>query len=75
MTAYDGHTDCAIPLLEFGAPLLARNKFGDTIFHLAIRHGHLDYIRRILEFVEAKKDILMNDPALQKHDAFDIEND
>jgi len=45
LTAYDGHTECAITLLDSGAPLLFKNKYGDTVFHIAIRHGHLDYVR------------------------------
>ena len=45
LTAYDGHTECAITLLESGAPLLLKNKYGDTVFHIAIRHGHLDYVK------------------------------
>ena len=35
-----------------GADLLGVNKLGDTVLHLAIRHGKLDYVRKVLEFIQ-----------------------
>ena len=39
LAAYGGHFSVAEALLQAGAPLLEKNKFGDTFFHIAIRHG------------------------------------
>lgn len=50
LAAYDGHLKVATALLEAQAPLLAKNKFGDTVFHIAIRHGRTGFLMKLLEF-------------------------
>lgn len=46
------------------------------MFHIAIRHGHADYIRRIIEFVNNNPDVFMNEQAMQeKRNCLDIESD
>jgi len=39
LVAYGGGYSTAEALLECGVSLLAKNKYGDTFFHIAIRHG------------------------------------
>ena len=41
LAGYDGHYEVPQILLEAQAPLLVKNKFGDTVFHIAIRHNRV----------------------------------
>ena len=76
LAAYGGHYSVAESLLSAGAPLLDKNRFGDTFFHIAIRHGREQFMKDILKYIEDKIDQYFPSKEVKKKTAiFDIEND
>ena len=67
LAAYDGHHQVIIALLKNGAQLFAKNKFGDTFFHIAIRHGQEDCMKEVLNYIDSNM-------TLEGEYPFDIEN-
>ena len=52
---------------------MGKNKFGDTFFHIAIRHGQLDFMRQVVQYIEKNIEILFDDKAARRC-PFDVEN-
>lgn len=48
LAAYGGHFPIVEAILDAGGTLMAKNRFGDTFLHIAIRHGQLEFIKQIV---------------------------
>ena len=73
LSAYGGHSEVAKILINCGASVLTQNKFGDTVFHIAIRHGQVDFMKQILEYIEEHKDTIFIEEDSKKN-LYDTEN-
>ena len=38
--------------------LFNKNTFGDSFFHIAIRHGNINVLKRVLQYMDTKKDFI-----------------
>ena len=57
MVAYCGNIELLNFLLDQGANLLARNKFGDTPLHIAIRNNQKAFAERVIQYAATLKDL------------------
>ncbi len=60
MAAFRGHTEVVNLLLEKGANIEAKNKFGYTALHLAAYFGELEVATALIEKEENKKEVNQN---------------
>jgi ankyrin repeat protein len=61
LTAYEGHFETAEVLLRSGSPLLAVNKFNDTVLHIAIRHSRTTFLKKIIGLVKEHPELAFSD--------------
>lgn len=52
---------------------MGKNKFGDTFFHIAIRHGQLGFVRQVVQYIEKNIEVLFDDKTARRF-PFDTEN-
>ena len=48
MSAYSGNFDVLRYLVEKGAKLIAQNRAGDSLLHISIRLGHVDFSKKVI---------------------------
>ena len=73
LAAYGGHINIVQMLLEFGAPLMATNRFQDTFMHIAIRHNQKSFMFEMLPYIENNSEqIFVDMPSGNMY--YDVEN-
>jgi ankyrin repeat protein len=50
---------------------MGKNKFGDTFFHIAIRHGQLEFVKQVVQYIEKNIEVLFDDKTARRF-PFDI---
>ena len=58
LAAYEGHFYTCQALLEAGAVVSAKNRFGDTFLHIAARHDHTDFVVDIIDYFKRKPNVV-----------------
>ena len=74
LAAYGGHYEICESLLNSGAHFLSANLYGDTFLHIAIRHDHNEFVKRILEYFGNNIENCLNGEEAQQSHVLDIEN-
>mmetsp|Transcript_7764 Transcript_7764/g.12028 ORF Transcript_7764/g.12028 Transcript_7764/m.12028 type:complete len:308 (-) Transcript_7764:740-1663(-) len=73
LAAYQGKFEVAKVLIEAGAPVFAKNRLNDTVFHIAIRHGQTRFVKDLLKFLSENPMYTASEKQARKH-IFDMEN-
>ena len=55
LVAYNGNVEILQILLQHGAQILAKNRFGDTCLHIAIRNKQTEFTRWIITYLVQNK--------------------
>jgi len=55
MSAYAGNFDVLRLLVEKGAKLIAQNRAGDTLIHISIRLGHVEFTKKVIAMCQSMK--------------------